>query len=434
MKNTSDICIVGAGIGGLSCVTQLINSGDCNNLRIRVFDANKAVGGRIQSHTIEGHEIVELGAARYSPQLHPRFRKLMHERGLANAIYPFTGSAPHQLERQKLKATLLGLRPMLQAHPRDSFVDFASCYLGRAEAVGMIKGTGYDALLLPMISAAMAYDILSKHPETQDLIDSTANQWLYAPGGYSALLSGLQRQAEAAGVDFFLEHRLLGVEKSGADYLLVFNRSGETEVHRTRHLVMAVPPSAMPGLNLNFPTAWSRLQYSSLPLFKGFLTFDEPWWHTLGWTDKVVISDSPLRKIYFKGNKYLQFYSDSESATYWRDSLTLGEDVYLARVRQHLAQMLPLDGLVIPPIKAHIHKYWPHGVEFCLEPELEHPPVLLHENGIIACSDAYTAHAGWMEGSLISAEQAANVLLERLNRYTGSGFDTTLTSFPGWYA
>ncbi|UTY57203.1 FAD-dependent oxidoreductase [Massilia sp. erpn] len=415
MTNYSDICIVGAGIGGLTCATQLINAAAGKNLRIRVFDLNTAVGGRIQSREIDEEEIAELGAARYSPQLHPNFQQLMQESGLAHAIYPFTEAVFREREQEQLKETLLSLSPMVKEHPDDSFLDFVSHYLGAEEATRIIKATGYDALLLPIVTAAMAYDIIKKHPETQNFTENAANQWRYATDGYSELLGQLQRQAQSGGVEFQLEHRLLSVKKVGAEYVLSFSHMGDTLVHRSRHLIMAIPPSAMAGLDLDFPTTWSPFKYDSLPLFKGFLTFDKSWFQGLGLTDKVLMANNPLRKIYFKSDKYLVFYTDSKSATYWRDSLEQGEEVYLERVRSHLEEVLPLNGQPLPPIKTHFYKHWPHGVEFYLEPEAEHPPVLLHPDGIISCSDAYTQHCGWMEGSLISARQATHLLLERIS-------------------
>lgn len=423
MTNYSDICIVGAGIGGLTCATRLITSSIARHLRIRVFDLNASVGGRIQSREIDREEIAELGAARYSPQLHPNFQKLMQGSGLPHAVYPFTEAVFNDRMEEKLKTTLHGLLPMLREHPDESFLDFLGHYLGPAEAARIIQATGYDALRLPAVSAAMAYDIIKKHPETQSLTENAANDWLYATDGYGELLAQQQGKAQAAGVEFRFKHRLLSVDKSGPDYQLAFNHMGDTQVHRARHLIMAIPPTAMSRLNLDLRSGWSPYQYDSLPLFKGFLMFDEPWWRALGLTDKVLMADNPLRKVYFKGEKYLLFYNDSESATYWRDCLEQGEDVYLEHVRRHLQEVLPLNGQPLPPIKEHFYKHWPHGVEFCLETATEHPTALLHRDGIIACSDAYTPHCGWMEGSLISSRQASDLLLERLNRLADAAND-----------
>lgn len=415
MTNFSDICIIGAGIGGLTCATRLVNFSVNHNLNIQVFDLNATAGGRIQSRKLEGgDEIAELGAARYSPQLHPHFQELVQSCGRKHDVYPFTKPVFHDSRHAKLRAALLSLMPTLETHTEDSFFEFASHHLGSGEATKIVKAMGYDALLLPIVSAPMAYDIIKKHPETQSLTDYADNQWLYVTDGFSQLLAQLQRQAQAGRVEFRMEHRLLSVEKSGADYVLAFSHKGDTLMHRARHLILAVPPSAMAHLNLDFPASWSPYQYESLPLFKGFLTFDSAWWEDCQLTDKVLVVGNPLRKIYFKSDKYLLFYTDSENATYWRDSLEQGEDVYLERVRTYLEEVLPLNGKPLPPIKHHFHKHWLHGMEFCLEPEAEHPTALVHRTGVIACSDAYTPHCGWMEGGLISAHQASRLMLDRL--------------------
>nr|AAM21200.1 VioA [uncultured bacterium] len=428
MTNYSDICIVGAGIGGLTCATRLINAGLGPHVRIRVFDINGFVGGRIQSRKID-EEIAELGAARYSPQLHPHFQELMQDSGLPHAVYPFTEVVSQACEQQELKETLLSLQPMVKEHPQESFLDFVSHYLGAAEALRILKATGYDALQLPIVTAAMAYDIIKKHPETQNCTENAGNEWRYATDGYGQLLGQLQRQAQAAGVEFRLEHRLLSMEKAGADHLLAFSHHGEIQMQRARHVILAVPPSAMADLNLDFPAAWSPFQYDSLPLFKGYLTFEKSWFECLGLTDKMLMASNPLRKIYFKSDKYLLFYTDSQSALYWRDSVEQGEEIYLERVRRHLEEALPLKGKPLPPIQSHFYKHWPHGVEFYLEPEAKHPAALVHPSGIIACSDAYTSHCGWMEGSLISARQACELLQERFKRLPDeTGGDDTLAA------
>lgn len=414
MKHHSDICIVGAGIGGLTCATQLATSPLSNSLCIRVFDLNASVGGRILSRKLDGGEITELGAARYSPQLHPRFQALMHCFQHQHEAYPFTQAIFQDNVQGKLKTTLLSLLSMLEAHPHDSFLDFVSQYQGEDEARKIIKAMGYDALLLPIVSASMAYSIIKMHPETQGLIDDASNQWRYAPDGYGQLLARLQCQAQAGRVEFRMEHRLLSISRCGDRYVLTFSHKGNTQIHRTRHLILAIPPSAMTRLNLGFPTNWSPCQYGSLPLFKGFLTFNSAWWRDCQLADKVLVVNNPLRKIYFKSEKYVQFYTDGENATYWRDCLEQGEDVYLNRVRACMEQVLPLGGKPLPSIKDHFHKHWPHGVEFSLKSTADQPNALLLRDGVIACSDAYTSHGGWMEGGLLSAHQAIQLMLEQL--------------------
>ncbi|PHV13489.1 FAD-dependent oxidoreductase [Chitinimonas sp. BJB300] len=418
MVHYVDICIVGAGISGISCVTQLLESPACNGLNIQIFDMNAGIGGRVDSKYLDAIESIELGAGRYSPQLHPNFQQAMQDYDQKNDIYPFTEVALKNSTQEKLRNTILSLVPMLKEHGNDSFLNFISSYLGEVEARKIIKSMGYDALFMPNISAEMAYDIIEKHPETQSFSKNKTNQWFYASGGFVQLMAQMKVQAQAKGVKFNFDHNLVSLQKKEDEYHLSFtNSANETLTYIARHVILAIPPSAMPKLGLNFPEDWSQYQYSSLPLFKGFLLYDAPWWQAQQLEDKVIITDNPLRKIYFKGSKYIFFYTDSENASYWHDSLRNGEEAYLKEVHFHLSEALDMADFSVPMPKEHHYKYWPHGVEFCVDTTIDHPFALLHkDNGVIACSDAYTSHCGWMEGGILSAKKSAGILIERLSK------------------
>ncbi|QND84118.1 flavin monoamine oxidase family protein [Chromobacterium vaccinii] len=417
MKHSSDICIVGAGISGLTCASHLLDSPACRGLSLRIFDMQQEAGGRIRSKTLDGKAAIELGAGRYSPQLHPHFQSAMQHYSQKSEIYPFTQLKFKNHTQQKLKRAMSELSSRLVEHGKESFLQFVSRYQGKESAVGMIRSMGYDALFLPDISAEMAYDIVGKHPEIQSVTDNDANQWFSAEQGFDGLIQQIKTKVKAAGARFSLGYRLVSVEADGDGYRLqLAGDDGWKLEHRTRHLILAVPPSAMAGLNVNFPEAWSGARYGSLPLFKGFLTYSEPWWLDYKLDDQVLIVDNPLRKIYFKGDKYLFFYTDSEMADYWRGCVAEGEDGYLEQIRTHLASALGIARERIPQPRVHVHKYWAHGVEFCRDSGIDHPSALSHrDSGIIACSDAYTTHCGWMEGGLLSAREASRLLLQRLS-------------------
>ncbi|OHX13344.1 flavin monoamine oxidase family protein [Chromobacterium sphagni] len=416
MKHRSDICIVGAGISGLSCATHLLESSACRGLSIRIFDMQAEAGGRIRSRSLDGKAAIELGAGRYSPQLHPHFQRMMQSYSQKSESYPFTQLKFKSHTQQKLKNAMRELSPRLKEHGKESFLNFVSRYQGKESAVGMIKSMGYDALFLPNISAEMAYDIVGKHPEIQSFTENDGNQWFSAEEGFNGLIAQMKDKVKAGGAKFSLGFRLLSVSRDDEGYCLsLVGEDGWQLTHHARHLILAIPPSAMATLNLNFPEEWSPSRYGSLPLFKGFLAYDEAWWKDYRLEDQVLIVDNPLRKVYFKSDKYVFFYTDSEMAGYWRARVADGEEGYLEQVRHHLADALGIAKDRIPQPSQHIHKYWAHGVEFCQDAAAEHPAALLHrDNGIIACSDAYTEHCGWMEGGLLSAREASGILLQRI--------------------
>ncbi|WP_047237239.1 flavin monoamine oxidase family protein [Chromobacterium subtsugae] len=417
MKHSSDICIVGAGISGLSCATHLLESPACRGLSLRIFDMQTEAGGRIRSKNLDGKAAIELGAGRYSPQLHPQFQSVMQSYSQRSERYPFTQLKFKNRVQQTLKSAMRELSPRLKEHGKESFLNFVSRYQGMDSAIGMIKSMGYDALFLPNISAEMAYDIVGKHPEIQSFTENDANQWFSAVDGFDGLIARMKDKVKAGGAKFSLGFRLASVERDQDGYrLALVGDDGWQLTHHARHLILAIPPSAMAGLNLDFPAAWGHSRYGSLPLFKGFLSYDEPWWRDYKLEDQVLIVDNPLRKVYFKGDKYVFFYTDSEMAAYWRACVADGEDGYLEQVRVHLAAALGIGAASIPQPSQHVHKYWAHGVEFCQDAAAaDRPPALLNrDSGIIACSDAYTEHCGWMEGGLLSARAASALLLQRM--------------------
>jgi tryptophan oxidase VioA len=417
MDHTSDICIVGAGITGLSCAIALLKSTDGPNLNIQLYDLNPEVGGRIHSCHLRMGEIVELGAGRFSPQLHPLLTAVFQQHGQSSTPYPFTAPARQTQTQQRLKDILRQLKPELARNGKQPFFEFACRFLGKNQADSLVRALGYDALMLPSISAEIAYDIIEKHPETQGFVERPRRQWQHATQGLGAMVNALRRQAQTGGVQFHLQQRLSTVDSQSGQHLLSFvDVDGDSHQHRCRHLILALPPSAMSRLALDFPLRWSPYRYGSLPLFKAFLSYPHPWWLEFGLSNRMLIVDNPLRKIYFQSDRHVWFYTDSENAAYWRDIQTQGELYFLHTVREHLAQALHLPHKLLPMPQAHRAQYWPQGVEFCQDADPNHPPALIHaDRGIIAASDAYTPHCGWMEGGLISGRAAADLLLARMH-------------------
>lgn len=416
MKQSSDICIVGAGIGGLSCASELAADPACRGLSLQVFDAHEEVGGRIRSAAQPACPPVELGAERYSPGLHPAVLQLLQRHGRHGQSYPFARQQVDGPAQQALQAALLALSSRRPAAGQGSFLDACCREYGPDAATGMIRALGYDALLLPEITIEMAHDIVGAHPETQALTGNGANRWFCVEGGMQGVLREMQARTRSAGVHYALGQRLLSVTPETDAYRLVLRDAHDrVSSHETRHLLLALPPSAMPALKLDFPQGWSLHRYGSLPLFKGFLFYSRPWWLAHGLRDQLRMVDNPMRKVYFRGDGYLFFYNDSASAGFWRSCLADGEAWYLATVRRHLATTLGLDEAAIPAPVRHLEQFWPHGVEYHLPATPPHPPAMQHApSGVIACSDAYTAHCGWMEGSLQSARAACSLLRARL--------------------
>jgi monoamine oxidase len=409
------ISIVGSGISGLMCAITLANSASCSNKKIFVYERATRVGGR--AHTLKVRDCyIELGAGRFSQQLHENVFEQVTLLGLEYESFPFTQRKHPQPLHGQLKEILTELKPFCNEHKSGSFTDFLKTYVGLQKTQEIIDALGYDSLALSNISPLLAFDIIEKHPEIQDFTRNTGYTWYNLNKGFSSLTQALYEHALSLGVKFNFEHELVEINSNHGQGSLVFQANNDKPVVVSQgEMVLTSPPTTMRKFNCGFPEDWSDYTYGSVPLFKGFLFYDTAWWQDLALTDHVVITNNPLRKLYFKDNRYLFFYTDSDSADYWHKVTSQPDVDYLTVVKSLIAESLGCDTQQIPDPIEHTYKYWHHGVEFSLECCPDHPQSLQHTHSqIISTSDAYTSHCGWMEGGIMAGKSAAAEVLKRL--------------------
>ncbi|KZN49344.1 FAD-dependent oxidoreductase [Pseudoalteromonas luteoviolacea] len=411
------ISIIGAGISGIICALTLAKSNECKKKTIRVYEHKNRVGGR--AHAIKVNDLyVDLGAGRFSSGLHHNVKEQVKSLNLAYEKFPFTQLKRPQALHKSLKSILKNLKPLCDEHAHDSFEEFLTIYVGRNQAREMINALGYDSLSLPNITPHIAFDIIEKHPEIQGFSENAGYEWFNLKEGFSALPEKLYEQALAHGVEFHFGHELTSIEADTETPVLKLKNEKQQEVIINEgEMILTFPPTAMKKLNCGFPQDWSNYTYGSIPLFKGFLFYDTPWWQDMDLADHVVIANNPIRKLYFKDNKYVFFYTDSDYANFWRDATLKGEAHYLQTVKELMAEALKCHMSQLPDPSNHVHKHWVHGVEFSQESCPNHPKTLSHKKShIISASDAYTSHCGWMEGGIMAGTSAANTLLERVKQ------------------
>ncbi|CCQ11959.1 vioA-tryptophan 2-monooxygenase [Pseudoalteromonas luteoviolacea B = ATCC 29581] len=409
------VSIVGAGISGIVCAITLARSRALEGYAIDVYEQSPRVGGRIQTNLLSNHYI-DLGAARFCSQLHGNVYDLVKRFELEFEPFPFTQLRFTQPIQKELKTILSNLKPLIDEHKEDSFVEFVTSYLGKEKAKAVILALGYDSLSMPIISPHIAYDIIEKHPETQCFTENCGNEWFSLKEGLASLIKALYEEALKLGIKFHFESTLVQISNRGNAHSLVIadNQNQQKEISKGLKII-TLPPSRMEKLDKQFPKRWSNYNYGSSPLFKGFFFYSEPWWRELGLTDHVVITQNPIRKLYFKDEKYAFFYTDSDNALYWRDVLSLGEDHYLTTVKKLIAEALNLPQDVIPNPELHKNKFWLHGVEFSKECCPKHPFYqTLSDDSVISLSDAYTHHCGWIEGGILAGKFTAESIISQL--------------------
>lgn len=409
------VAIVGAGVSGIVCAITLARSNTLKGYSINVYEQSSRVGGRIQSTQIN-NQYIDLGAARFCSQLHSNVHNLIENLKLEYERFPFTQLKFTQPIQTDLKNTLEHLKPLIDEHIDDSFVQFVSTYLGEKKARDLIMALGYDSLSMPIISPHIAFDIIEKHPETQGFSSNSENEWFNLKGGMASLVQALYEQALSLGIKFHFDHELVEIEHANDVHSLVMHDQSNQKVEISKGFkIVTLPPSRMAKLDKQFPERWTNYSYGSSSLFKGFFFYSEPWWRELGLTDHVVITQNPIRKLYFKDQKYIFFYTDSENAVYWRDVLSLGEGHYLDTFKNLMAEALNIPLSSIPEPQMHTNKFWLHGVEFSKECCPNHPFYQsLDDGSVISLSDAYTPHCGWIEGGVLAGKHTAEAIISRL--------------------
>ncbi|MDP5212115.1 FAD-dependent oxidoreductase [Pseudoalteromonas tunicata] len=416
MSNQENIIsIVGAGVSGIICALTLANFHLGSKKTIRVFEHKRRVGGRAHAIKIQ-EQFIDLGAGRFSPQLHKNINELVAHFNIENESFPFTQLTRPQELHSQLKEILNKLKPMCDEHKDDSFINFLTAYLGEDQSKDIINALGYDSLALPFITPNIAYDIIEKHPEIQGFSDNAGYTWRNLKEGFCTLPQILYDRAVELGVEFHFDYELITIDNHEKTPALTLKTSNDDIVRITQgDMIVTLPPTAMSRLNCNFPQDWTHYTYGSIPLFKGFLFYEKPWWQDLSLTDHVIITNNPIRKLYFKDKRYIFFYTDSDFANYWQETSQHGEAHYLKTIKEFMADAIQCDVDHIPDPIEHTHKYWIHGVEFSKECSPTHPLSFVHKKSkIISASDAYTPHCGWMEGGVMAGKSAALKLLKRL--------------------
>ncbi|MGY3802665.1 FAD-dependent oxidoreductase [Pigmentibacter ruber] len=417
MINNKLISIIGSGISGLICALILAKSSLCKGYIIQIFENEDRAGGRALSIKFN-NSIIDLGAGRFSPTFHPNVSALTNELGKIIEIFPFTKIVLPHPHHHNLKKILTELKPKIKSTCNESFYQFLIRHVGIEKSQNIVNALGYDSLFLPEISPKIAYHIIEMHPETQCFSDNDCFDWFNLVEGFSSLIYSLYEMSIDLGVKFYFNHKLVHFQNNLNNTQLCFSNLEQSKILiNSEYTVLTLPPTALSLLNINFPNEWTDFTYGSISLFKGFLFFESPWWKDYGFENKVTIVDNPLRKIYFKSDKYIFFYTDNTYSNFWNEKTQKGESEFLNTVMSLMSKALNISIIELPKPINHFFKFWKHGVEFAKENSLEHPKVLSKNNGkIISTSDAYTSHSGWMEGAIIAGRNGANFILKQLEK------------------
>lgn len=135
--------------------------------------------------------------------------------------------------------------------------------------------------------------------------------------GMQEIPRSLVREAEASGVAIHRRHRLRRIvpiadastDEPGLSLEIEVMPEGRVQQLTARHVILAMPPRAISllapdSLPLTAPS-FPRLLDAVFPITagKGFLGYENPWWHKLDLTSGRTISDLPLKLTYYMGTE-----------------------------------------------------------------------------------------------------------------------------------
>jgi monoamine oxidase len=147
-----------------------------------------------------------------------------------------------------------------------------------------------------------------------------------------------------------------------------------------------------------------------VPLFKGFLTYDHPWWDSFGFRNTCLITSDAAQKVYFDSTGRTIFcYADSRNARMWQRAVAGGRARVETEVTRRVAKAsgLPLSSLT--QFTDSACTAWAAGISY-VGTERPDPGLGRLAPGIGLVTDAITRLPGWLEGSFEAANRAWDLM------------------------
>lgn len=412
------VCIIGAGISGLSVALNLRESGYQG--MISVFEREGRSGGRILSRPGKGGiTIFDLGAGRFNKHHHPGVSTLCLKFGLElepfdyQVNYRASSNGSTLMEKADLRTLVQTIVEHLSASALQGEIFSAACkrIVAEKDFRKLCMISGYDTLNNPRLSVAGGLAILLHHPETQCLLNGKMDNWYRIKNGFQSVIEATVSQAQTCGISIRYGCSLRDItSRDEYGVCIQFDTpDGETS-EGCDMLVLASPPRHVVKILTRNESMKAHLPkpFVDIPVTKVFFEFNRPWWNDYGFYDSCVIADSSARKLYLSDtNSVAWFMCDGPSALEVYQDLTAAERSPLNFISQHLGVTIPGDVELV----SFDYKFWAEAVSFCPQNDDATPSFHKVAHNIVMCSDTFTDSMGWVEGSLQSARAVSNHIL-----------------------
>lgn len=304
-----DAVVIGGGLAGLSAASRLQAVG----ASVLLLEARNRIGGRVHSQKLDTGHTIDLGA-QFIADTQRRISALVDEVGLTRVALPDKGSSiylptpdaePVVKNGDDLPLSFLGqldvflaMRgaegvlesfrndvPRWDAMPASAFVRNMTFLREPSEFLA-----GYaEGELCTSLDALSAYELLDQAASIGGVEgEGGSAQWFLAEG--TGPLA--QHLAERLGKNLLLDSPVLKIEPAPEGW----NVHSATGIHRTRKLIVAVPPQLYANIGLLplLPEHRQRaLQHYQLGhVIKTVLVFPEPWWRKHGVSGSILSAGS----------------------------------------------------------------------------------------------------------------------------------------------
>ncbi len=390
--------IIGGGIGGLYCAWNLIHKG-CDASSITIFEKNMRLGGCI--HTWEGKE---LGAGRFMDE-QKMIIALIRELDLTSkmsAILENNKDFKHKMFRVS-PPSLKVLKKKIDQEKMEkmSFYSWASEFLTTQDIRYLIYSSGYTE----DYERLNAWNWWKTHSET------FSSDYRVMRGGLSQIIDKLESKLEKKGVKIHKDIEVTDVLKEGDSLSLKF--SGNRKSTKTDIVILALPKNALMKFSLLRDLDILK-SVNSQPLMRIYANIKG-----LKGVNGKITTDNLLRYIIpLEKDLYMISYTDGRFADYWKEIISCGNQYFKSRIRGCLERM----GYNPGKISNLTSRYWEDCVHLW-KPGYSSEKVgksivkPLEGCNLYICSESYSTHQGWMEGSL----EAVHAVIDRINP-TSSGF------------
>lgn len=455
------IAIIGGGVAGLYCAWKLLCEREIPNLHIEIFEAASQCSGRIYTAWQYQGFPIELGATRFSKQVHPKLTKLLEHFDIKMLPYAYPdrfwflrgkkmsladiadGKVPYELrdeERGKYTEDLLHLAQSKSTLNDEqintiTLMDFLHGSLS-AEACQFYRDAeGYDALFGKNLSGRDGIRIINQHPDMNHGIrmeseaGSNGNDvewfWFHLANGFQELITTLKNKVIEKGATIYIRHRVMDIhidEQSARLQVQVGeHQDARNEVYDVDRVIICVTRRDLDKISINCsPQIREAIEsVETIPLVKIFATYSSSWWKVLARRDgNFCITDLPLRKIYYGPGDYLMFYNDSESADYWQDIIAQSSknpDILMQEIQKQLSILYRVDPATLPKPLGIYSKFWQSGIHMW-KPSSN--PIAARnllmgtdQDNIHICGEAFSVNTGWVEGSLEPIDELVDSVL-----------------------